>query len=247
MVSYIVTGKTTTATLVAQALGFDIVEFNASDTRSKKLLKEEVAQLLSSTSLANFATKGSATSNKHVLIMDEVDGMAGNEDRGGIQELISLIKNTQVPIICMCNDRNHQKMRSLVNYCFDLRFSKPRLEQIKGAMMSVCFKEGVKIPPDALTQIINGTGMDIRQTLNNLSIWTAARQTLTTEEAEKNVNSAKKDTVLGPWEVVRQVFSAEDHKNMSLIDKSRLFFFDYSIGPLFVQQNYLKVVPNAPK
>lgn len=24
-------------------------------------------------------------SNKHVLIMDEVDGMAGNEDRGGIQ------------------------------------------------------------------------------------------------------------------------------------------------------------------
>lgn len=24
-------------------------------------------------------------SSKHVLIMDEVDGMAGNEDRGGIQ------------------------------------------------------------------------------------------------------------------------------------------------------------------
>lgn len=30
-------------------------------------------------------------SSKHVLIMDEVDGMAGNEDRGGIQvlELVS--------------------------------------------------------------------------------------------------------------------------------------------------------------
>lgn len=49
-------GKTTTATMVAQELGFDIVEFNASDTRSKKLLHEEVAQLLSTTSIAGFAT-----------------------------------------------------------------------------------------------------------------------------------------------------------------------------------------------
>lgn len=48
-------GKTTTATLVAKELGFDIVEFNASDTRSKKLLHEEVAQLLSTTSIAGFA------------------------------------------------------------------------------------------------------------------------------------------------------------------------------------------------
>lgn len=74
---------------------------------------------------------GTKTTNKRVLLMDEVDGMAGNEDRGGIQELIALIKNSSVPIICMCNDRQHPKVRSLANYCFDLRFSKPRPEQIK--------------------------------------------------------------------------------------------------------------------
>lgn len=68
---------------------------------------------------------------KHVLIMDEVDGMAGNEDRGGMQELINLIKSTKIPIICMCNDRNSQKVRSLANYCFDLRFQRPRVDQVK--------------------------------------------------------------------------------------------------------------------
>lgn len=31
----------------------------------------------------------------------------------------------------MCNDRNHMKIRSLANYCFDLRFQRPRVEQIK--------------------------------------------------------------------------------------------------------------------
>lgn len=32
-----------------------------------------------------FVGTSQTVSNKHVLIMDEVDGMAGNEDRGGIQ------------------------------------------------------------------------------------------------------------------------------------------------------------------
>lgn len=45
--------------------------------------------------------------------------------------MIGLIKNSKIPIICMCNDRNHMKIRSLANYCFDLRFQRPRLEQIK--------------------------------------------------------------------------------------------------------------------
>lgn len=32
-----------------------------------------------------FTGTSQTVSSKHVLIMDEVDGMAGNEDRGGIQ------------------------------------------------------------------------------------------------------------------------------------------------------------------
>ncbi|KRT81463.1 AAA protein [Oryctes borbonicus] len=240
-------GKTTTATLVAKELEFDVVEFNASDTRSKRLLHEQVAQLLSTNSIAGFVKEGTAPTKKHVLLMDEVDGMAGNEDRGGMQELIQLIKNTSIPIICMCNDRNHAKVRSLANYCFDLRFSKPRLEQIKGAMMSVCFKEDLKIKPETLTQIISGTGMDVRQTLNHLSMWTVNNKSLSVEEAQKEANAAQKDTILGPWEVLRKVFSQDEHKTMSVADRFRLFYYDYSIGPLFVQENYLQVQPNCPR
>jgi replication factor C subunit 1 len=51
----------------------------------------------------------------------------------------------------------------------------------------------------------------------------------------------------GPWEVIRKVFSAEEHKKMSMNDKSDLFFYDYSMAPLFVQENYLSVKPNVPK
>ena len=42
-----------------------------------------------------------------------------------------MIKSTKVPIICICNDRNDAKVRTLANHCFDLRFYKPKVEQIK--------------------------------------------------------------------------------------------------------------------
>ena len=44
--------------------------------------------------------------------MDEVDGM-GAGDRAGMAELIKLIKTSKIPIICICNDRSSQKVRSL--------------------------------------------------------------------------------------------------------------------------------------
>jgi replication factor C subunit 1 len=69
--------------------------------------------------------------------MDEVDGMAGNEDRGGVAELIQLIKTSKIPVICMCNDRNHPKIRSLANHCFDLRFQRPRIEQIRVSHVAI--------------------------------------------------------------------------------------------------------------
>lgn len=47
------------------------------------------------------------------------------KDRGGSTVLINLIKKTKVPIICIANDRQHPKMRTLANHCLDIKFAKP--------------------------------------------------------------------------------------------------------------------------
>ncbi|XP_012263506.2 replication factor C subunit 1 isoform X2 [Athalia rosae] len=238
-------GKTTTVQVVCEALGLDALEFNASDTRSKRLLKEEVSELLSNKSMKGYFvdSRSKKPDLSHVLVMDEVDGMAGNEDRGGLQELIALIKTTNVPVICICNDRNHPKMRTLSNYTYDLRFQKPRIEQIRGAMMSICFKEKINITAEDLNRLIESTNNDIRQVLNHLSLFTKNSSVERSPE-QRRVN---KDLKLGPWDVVGKVFSAEAHKTMSIHDKSDLFFHDYNISSLFVQENYLGVTPNCPK
>jgi DNA polymerase III delta prime subunit len=189
-------GKTTSAQLVCQELGFDFCELNASDSRNKKSLQEEVKELLKNTTLTNYfnscdTNKSCSVSTKHVVIMDEVDGMAGNEDRGGVAELIQLIKTTKVPIICICNDRSHPKMRSLVNYCFDLRFYKPRIEQIKGPMMSIAYKEGVQISPNVLHELIVSSNQDIRQVLHNLSLLSTGAKRIDNLLSEKSIKDIR--------------------------------------------------------
>jgi len=244
-------GKTTTVQLVCKEAGFKFVELNASDTRSKKSLETEVAELLS-----NHTIKGcfSGTDKdvagfdgrSHCLVMDEVDGMAGNEDRGGMAELITLVKSSKIPIITMCNDRNHQKIRSLANHCFDLRFQRPRVEQIKAAMMSLAFKEGIKIAPPALNELILAANQDMRQVIHNLSMWSADSKILTYDSVKVDAAKAKKDTKMGPFDACRKVFvGGEETSKMTINDKSDLFFYDYSFHPLFVHENYIGVTPFA--
>lgn len=61
--------------------------------------------------------------------MDEIDGMSSG-DRGGITAIIDMIKKSKVPIICICNDRQSQKIRSLAGHCNDIKFHKPDKTQI---------------------------------------------------------------------------------------------------------------------
>jgi replication factor C subunit 1 len=46
-------------------------------------------------------------------------------DRGGISSIIQMIKQTKIPIICICNDRHSQSIRTLAGYCYDIKFHKP--------------------------------------------------------------------------------------------------------------------------
>ena len=56
-----------------------------------------------------------------VLIMDEVDGMSAG-DRGGVADLIQTIAKAKIPIIAICNDKYHQKLKSLRNHCLELEY-----------------------------------------------------------------------------------------------------------------------------
>ncbi|KAI6213831.1 hypothetical protein M3Y94_00198300 [Aphelenchoides besseyi] len=231
-------GKTTSARLVCKELNLHYIELNASDSRSKKLLEQRVKEMLHSQKIADFfgvnANKPKVVSKcghkiASVLIMDEVDGMSGNQDRSGITELIAMINKTEIPIICICNDRQSQKIRSLANHCFDLRYSPPTVPMILGRMMTILYRENLKATREDVEKVIQASNQDIRQTIYSLQLLAAGQNKL------KEV--VFKDCAVNTFEAVRRLLSPETNA----IQKRDLFFMDYSLMPLFVQEMYLNV------
>ncbi|KAG0259627.1 hypothetical protein BG011_002518 [Mortierella polycephala] len=254
-------GKTTAAHLVGKNLGYNIVEFNASDTRSKKSLDGEVRDLLNNQSLAGYFLgkpkvegKGKEAApdvdpsmgKKQLIIMDEVDGMAGG-DRGGVAQLIAFIKRTQVPIICICNDRQSLKVRSLINSCFDMRFQRPQVNQVRSRLLTILHKEGRKIPPNVLDKLVSGSQSDIRQVLNMLSTWSLTKQTMDYDEGSALSKASEKYVALNPFQIAEQLLVETHYRSLSFADKFDAYFNDYQLAPLMIQENYIRMNPNEAR
>jgi replication factor C subunit 1 len=62
--------------------------------------------------------------------------------------------------------------------------------------MSICFKEGIKISPENLNDIITGTNHDVRQVLHHLSLWSVKDKQFSFENIKEESVRAKKDIKL---------------------------------------------------
>jgi len=80
-------GKTSLSHLILNHYGYEVIEYNASDVRSQKSVKENLNKVLNSTNIS--VMKGNHLKNI-AIIMDEVDGMSSG-DRGGVSELVYII------------------------------------------------------------------------------------------------------------------------------------------------------------
>jgi len=105
-------------------------------------------------------------------------------------------------------------------------------------MMTVLHRENIhQIKQEILDDIIKSCNQDIRQTLHSLNLWAI--------EGETNTNAAKmidKSVNHNPFELCRLSFSDELNQK-SLSDKLEIFFYDYQLMPLLIQENYLQCLP----
>ncbi|KAG8738955.1 hypothetical protein FRC12_016486, partial [Ceratobasidium sp. 428] len=235
-------GKTTSAHLVAKLEGYTPIELNASDTRSKKLI--ENGANINNTSLDGWMGGSGATNvagveitDRTVLIMDEVDGMSAG-DRGGVTALIALIKKTKVPIICIANDDRAQKLKSLLNSAYRLSFRKPEPQVIRSRLLTIAFKEKMKIPSNVLDQLVAGAQSDIRQVLNMLSTWKLSHDSMDFDEGKELVRANEKYSIKSPFEITSQIlgpYTFSQTSRHTLNDKIEMYFHDHSFVPLFIQ------------
>jgi replication factor C subunit 1 len=174
--------------------------------------------------------------------MDEVDGMGGG-DRGGMNELIQLIKKSKTPIICICNDRNSPKVRSLANYCLDLRFARPSAQMIRSRIHEIATKENISIDLNSIDNLVASSQSDIRQILNMLQTFKLSGSSMSYDQSKKLGIESKKNIDLGPFDLASRMLSGTVLRGYSMEDKMQLYFSDYQLLPPFIQENYIRMKP----
>lgn len=65
-----------------------------------------------------------------------------------------------------------------------LFFPRPDAAQIRSRIMTIVFKENMRIPANVVDELITGVGSDIRQVLNMLSTWKLHNDTMDYEEGK---------------------------------------------------------------
>jgi replication factor C subunit 1 len=246
--------------LVAQECGYAPIEFNASDTRSKLAIKDHISQIIDNRSLNEFFTHSSnnkpQAKKKAVVIMDEVDGMSAG-DRGGMAELIQLIKKTQTPFICICNDRSNQKVRSLLNYCKDIRFKRydfstlfrsltilfvrPTILQMVPRLKGVARNEKLVIDDLSVEKVAEAARGDMRQAIGLLHMLSLDKKgpIKYSEQFKSNLSASAKNIDLGPFDATTRLIATAE----PLQDRLQYYFVDSSLVPLFIHENYLTIRP----
>lgn len=227
-------GKTTAARIVAEEMGYRTIIQNASDSRNKTDVSRFVGTLKDNTVLNQSFVTASETC---VLIMDEVDGMSG--DKGGVGALIDQIKETRVPIICICNDLNSSRLRSLLPYCRVLKFQEPTPKEIADLLRSIVSRVTDQslaekmIDYQSLVSVSNG---DLRQAISNLQF-----EFLSDSSGilRGQVDNRDRDNYLSAHEATQRLINGSDIKTLDLKRMKNYFFCDFGLVPFHVFENYL--------
>lgn len=151
-------GKTTLVHALARQLDYDLIEMNASDTRNRDQLEQLIIPILVNTSIFG----------KNILLfLDEVDGISGREDTGGIESIVRIMKQPTIPVIMAANSRD-AKIKELAKVCKTIEFNAvtPRLLML--LIDHVLNHQKKKLNLSEKTSIVDKAHGDVRLLLNIL-------------------------------------------------------------------------------
>lgn len=209
-------GKTTAAQVLARQAGYNIMEINASDERSGKVVSDRVRGVSDS----HRVTSSGLLDKPVCIVADEVEGAA---ESGFIQVLLNLVKGDERaqiertqrthgskkkrhlllkrPIIAICNDVFAGCLRHLRPYCEMVTYTRSSPQTLTSALQRICKAEKIQLNENNLLSIVNSADGDLRQCLNMIQLSTDSILGQEIFEKDLNLNWSK---------LVNRVFRARD-------------------------------------
>ena len=206
------TGKTSTAHALAHDMGWEPIEFNASDQRTGPVLEHIAGASATTTSLTG-NDDGEWAPRRKLIIFDEADNLHGSADRGGAKAIIGIIKEAKQPVMLIANDI-YGMDKEIKTQCDMVQFRALTARSVAPRLRYICSKEGVTCSDGAVQVIAESAGGDLRAAVNMLYAAAAGMDHLD----EDMVSSSQKDERSTIFDLISALFQRT--RDQDLLRKS---------------------------
>jgi len=218
-------GKTVTVEALANDFKMELVEKNASDYRTEEAVKR----------FAGLASQyGSLFGARRIILFDELDGLTGTADKGGVKAITEIIQTAQCPIVLIANNAFDPRFANLRNHCLVIEFKKPSTTEVLRHLKAICLKEGIDAEENALKFIAQRSEGDIRSAVTDLQALAQGKKRLTYEDVAWLGFRDRQETI---FTVLRMIIygktcdGAKRAINMADVDVDMLFEWIYENVP----------------
>ncbi len=232
-------GKTTIAYALANDYNMSIIELNASDVRTEDAIQNKLHETVKSTNLLSFTKK---KSRGKLILIDEVDGLHGQSDRGGVKALLNIIAISKFPLLLTCNFRD-KKLKAIFDSVESINVSKASPKDVEKVLRKISTYENLDISDEQIHYIASESNGDYRSSINDLQALTQSSHSID-EETLVNINM-KRDT-----ETEIQIFMNKMFTTQRIKDAKKIL--DDVLGPVidfrsihkWINENLLSFITN---
>lgn len=191
------TGKTSSALALAHDMGWETIELNASDQRTRDAIGRVAGVASVTASLTGAGRK--------LIVFDEADNLHGTADRGGAREMLEVIRISRQPVILIANDL-YGIPPEIRARCEPVLFRAVQARSIVPRLKFICANEALACSDAALTRIAEGGGGDLRASINMLQGASSGRVRVT----EGDIVSSPKDDRASIFDLVLSLFKGRE-------------------------------------
>ena len=153
-------GKSTAVYAVARQFGYTVIEYNASDVRTRERLRDALAPTLENTSVFG--------NEKLLIFLDEIDGLLGRADYAGMDYVLDFIENTTTPVAMAANLEETQKIKKIEKKSPLIRFKPIGAALMMLYLRATWRRECLSVSEETLLKIASNCRGDVRQALNSI-------------------------------------------------------------------------------
>jgi len=226
-------GKTSIVYALANDFNMEVIETNASDTRTRATIEKRLKETTKTRGIMDFI----AQSKEKLILIDEIDGIYGVQDRGAIPTVIELIENTQFPII-MCSNEYKTNLQPLYNKIQRYEVHPlPENEVFKIAKKILKNENITNLKEEDLKLIIDKNNGDLRGIINDIQ---GIAQGNIEGDHKELILSLHRDNLEEIFSLIRDLFQVSSLREArNLTNKSDV---DYNFLYKWVNENLLAFI-----